>query len=108
MPNIWAVQHDPQHYPHPDKFQPDRFLTPEGTVSTEEASKIMVFSSGQRRCVGENVAKQELFVLNACIMQKFRVELDPNTKGNPLTPKLGFTLSPGEHKLIFHSRTAQK
>ncbi len=38
---------------------------------------VIPFSTGKRRCVGENLARQELFLLFASIMQRFEVSKTP-------------------------------
>ena len=102
--NTYAVHRDSINFPDPDTFKPERFLNSAGKIDIKISGKLAAFSLGLRRCPGENVAKQELFILNASLLQAFNVQLDPETKGNPLIPKPGITLAPGDHKLIFTKR----
>lgn len=41
-----AMLHDPEIYPEPEKFRPERFITPEGTLSDDDI--ISVFGFGRR------------------------------------------------------------
>jgi cytochrome P450 len=53
FPAVWGVLHDPQMYPDPDTFKPERFLniTPEGSYvdnpNVRDPRKI-VFGCGRR------------------------------------------------------------
>ncbi|KAF9523256.1 putative monooxygenase [Crepidotus variabilis] len=57
MPNIWAMFHDPEIYPDPMAFKPERF---EGNdVEMEKMS--IVFGFGRRICPGRYFAEGTLF-----------------------------------------------
>ena len=43
--NIWAIHHDPENWPDPDKFIPERFLSNKGDNNLHAW---MPFSSGPR------------------------------------------------------------
>ncbi len=43
--NIWAVNWNPKNYPEPEKFKPERFLTPDGKLKKDE--KFYPFSIGK-------------------------------------------------------------
>ncbi|CAG9790728.1 unnamed protein product [Diatraea saccharalis] len=47
--NVMGMQHDSDHYPDPDKFNPDRFL-PENDDGTRP---FMPFGAGPRICIGQ-------------------------------------------------------
>lgn len=61
MINIWAIQHDPEDYDHPEQFDPDRFMrNPLGTKETRNIDgdqdgrmPLYVFGAGRRACPGE-------------------------------------------------------
>lgn len=48
---VYAYHHDPQYYPEPDKFDPDRFL-PENKASRPQCA-YMPFGDGPRNCIGK-------------------------------------------------------
>ena len=60
--------HDPENFPEPEKFDPERFLTNE---VFEHNSKVCPFSIGLRNCVGMKVAKTEYFSFAAHIVHNF-------------------------------------
>jgi cytochrome P450 len=64
---------DPTLFPHPERFDPDRFL---GVVPDTYAW--IPFGGGRRRCIGASFAHMELDVVLRTILE--RVELQPTTE----------------------------
>lgn len=48
---VYALHHDPQYWPEPDRFDPDRFL--EENKKNRTAYTYMPFGEGPRICIGE-------------------------------------------------------
>ncbi|VDO78507.1 unnamed protein product, partial [Haemonchus placei] len=58
----------------PEKFSPERFLMDDGVTPNKEAmEQFCPFSIGKRVCVGEGMAKMELFIGLITIVQNFKV-----------------------------------
>ncbi len=55
---IWAVHHDPEIYPEPDKFDPERFSDEE--KSARDPAHFIPFGVGQHICVGQRFALIEM------------------------------------------------
>ncbi len=70
MYNGYAVNHDADHFSDPDLFRPERFLDSEGRYRKDD--RVLFFGVGKRRCVGELLAKAELFLFTTSLVQKFR------------------------------------
>ncbi|CAJ0567340.1 unnamed protein product, partial [Mesorhabditis spiculigera] len=71
VPQISAVMYDERVFPEPYSFKPERFLKPDGTYKKYE--ELVPFSVGKRACVGEGLAKLELYLFLANIFQSYRV-----------------------------------
>ena len=89
MINHWALHHDPQAWNDVDKFIPERFLDENGRLGPKPQNWLP-FSAGKRVCLGEFVAKPELHLLFATLMQQFSwstesgVNPDITPRGNTL------------------------
>lgn len=47
---VYAIQHDPDIYPNPDLFDPDRFSQEE--VAKRDKATFLAFGDGPRNCIG--------------------------------------------------------
>uniref|UniRef100_A0A674PC62 unspecific monooxygenase n=1 Tax=Takifugu rubripes TaxID=31033 RepID=A0A674PC62_TAKRU len=61
--NQWQINHDPEQWEDPSSFNPDRFLSADGTeVNKAEGEKVTTFGMGKRRCIGEIIARNEVYL----------------------------------------------
>ncbi|XP_018339415.1 PREDICTED: cytochrome P450 9e2-like isoform X3 [Trachymyrmex septentrionalis] len=72
IPNF-SLHRDPKYYPHPDKFDPDRFLN--GDVDN---SVYMPFGIGPRICIGNRFALMQAKVMLFYLL--WRCDLEPDIK----------------------------
>ncbi|KAF9270162.1 cytochrome P450 [Marasmius fiardii PR-910] len=80
--NIWAITHDPELYPDPDKFNPDRHL---GENAQMDPFKF-VFGFGRRACPGSYLAERSLFLNVANMLAVFSFEKETDSNGRVLEP----------------------
>ncbi|MBR8641316.1 cytochrome P450 [Streptomyces tuirus] len=77
---VWSPylhQHDPDFFPEPHRFDPDRWTT-ERAPATRGA--FLAFGDGRRKCIGENFAWTELQIILATILQTWpHIELTSRT-----------------------------
>ena len=105
--NLWAVNHDPKHFRHPDMFNPYRFLDEDGQVMVNMQAFSLPFSTGGRRCLGATLAKAELFMFLGCMLQRLNIQLAANEPLD-LEGKFGLTLKPYPFKVHVHSRKLEQ
>jgi cytochrome P450 len=67
----YVVQRDPQHWPEPEAFRPDRFDS--GAESAAHRFAFIPFSAGPRHCVGETFATYEMAIHIYHAARKFRL-----------------------------------
>ncbi|XP_015795446.1 cytochrome P450 2C31-like [Tetranychus urticae] len=77
--NLWSIHRDPKLWPEPEKFDPNRFLSEDGSKAVK-LPYLVPFSGGKRICPGEGLANVELFLYLVNILQKYRVRCDPDVK----------------------------
>ncbi len=68
-----AITHDPDVYPEPEVFKPERFLSPNGTLR-DDVTPTSVFGFGKRVCPGRHYVDTTLFIVAATVLSAFRIE----------------------------------
>ncbi|XP_078697832.1 cytochrome P450 2D9-like [Branchiostoma floridae x Branchiostoma belcheri] len=89
---------DPAYWPDPDRFDPGRFLDAEGNVINKPES-FMPFLGGRRVCLGEQLARMELFLFFSTLLQSFTFKTPDGAPPPPTDGVLGTTLAPHPFKL---------
>ncbi|XP_065343664.1 cytochrome P450 18a1 [Cloeon dipterum] len=103
IPQLSAVHMDPNLWEAPEQFNPTRFLNAEGKVVKPEF--FMPFGVGRRMCLGDVLARMELFLFASSLVHTFDIKLPegaplPNLDGNE-----GVTITPDSFKVCLQRRT---
>ncbi|XP_070588581.1 cytochrome P450 2K1-like [Erythrolamprus reginae] len=98
IPLLTSVLHDESQWEKPHEFYPEHFLDSEGKFVKRDA--FVPFSAGQRVCVGLTLAKMELFLFFANLLQRFTFQPPSGTSKDDLdlTPALGLSTPPLPYK----------
>ncbi|XP_057973718.1 cytochrome P450 CYP82D47-like [Malania oleifera] len=72
--NLWKVHRDPQVWPNPDEFRPERFLTTHKDVDLKgQHFELIPFGSGRRMCPGVSFALQVMHFTLANLLHGFEI-----------------------------------
>ncbi|XP_019358958.1 PREDICTED: cytochrome P450 2J2-like [Gavialis gangeticus] len=97
LPNLHSVVYDPEYWETPWKFNPNHFLDSDGKFVNNEA--FLPFSAGHRVCLGEQMARIELFIFFANLLRAFTFHLPDGVKKINLGYILGAILKPHPYRL---------
>jgi len=88
--NTWAILHDPEIYPDPMEFQPERYLGPQAP-GTNPDPRAFAFGYGRRVCPGERLADDSLFAAIAMTLHLFSIGPPRDADGHVKPPNLAYT-----------------
>uniref|UniRef100_A0A669C2C0 Steroid 21-hydroxylase n=1 Tax=Oreochromis niloticus TaxID=8128 RepID=A0A669C2C0_ORENI len=83
IPNLFGAHHDPEVWPDPYSFKPERFLKEGGGSRGSSTRDLIPFGGGARLCLGESVAKMELFLFSAYLLRDFQLLLPESETSLP-------------------------
>lgn len=83
VPSPWIIQRHQRMWAHADRFDPDRFETPEGTESARCA--YLPFSQGPRVCLGAAFAMQEATLILASLVRRYRFSAVEGREPEPVS-----------------------
>ena len=88
MPCIYLIHQDPEAFPEPDRFNPDRFLT-----EPRPSSRVWVpFGAGSRHCIGHHLAMLTIKSVLRAVLSRARLGADAAPE--PIV-RNNMTLAPG-------------
>ncbi|XP_073526655.1 cytochrome P450 1A1-like isoform X2 [Phyllobates terribilis] len=96
--NLYQVHHDPALWADPECFKPERFLDKDGKLDRQIAQNVIIFGIGVRKCLGEELARNELFLMLAIILQKLQL-VKRSSDELIFTPINGMNLKPKKYVL---------
>ncbi|XP_003228821.3 cytochrome P450 1A5 [Anolis carolinensis] len=97
--NQWQVNHDEKLWKDPSSFNPERFLSADGKdVNKDESEKVLTFGLGKRRCIGEQIARWEVFLFLTFLLQELEFSVKEGVEVD-MTPRYGLSM---KHKRCPH------
>ena len=98
--NAYLVHHDPEIYPDPYAFRPERFLEEQPGTYTW-----IPFGGGRRRCLGASFALVEMKIVLQAVLS--RCEVRPGIDGVEVSRRRAITVSPNRRATtVLHDRPA--
>ncbi|KAI4455252.1 cytochrome p450 [Holotrichia oblita] len=87
----YALHRDPEYYPDPNKFDPDRFN--DEAKSKRHPFVYLPFGEGPRVCIGERFGLMQVKIGLAMLLKDYKFVINPKTKLPVEFDKNGFLLS---------------
>ncbi|KAG1960698.1 cytochrome P450 2B4 [Pimephales promelas] len=102
LTNLTAILTDKEHWKYPDTFNPENFLDDNGKFFKPES--FLPFSLGPRVCLGETLAKMELFLFVTSLLQRIRFSWPLGEQQPDMNGIVSVIRSPQTYNIICHSR----
>uniref|UniRef100_A0A670ZL12 Uncharacterized protein n=1 Tax=Pseudonaja textilis TaxID=8673 RepID=A0A670ZL12_PSETE len=97
IPDLRSVLLDPEQWETPEKFNPNNFLDKDGKFIDRE--EFLPFGLGKRACVGEQLARIEIFIFLTSLLRVFNFRLPEGVKELNEAPVVKLIMHPHPYKL---------
>ena len=67
--NLHQIMNDPDAFPDPTVFKPERFLNEDGAFAPDE--RVVPFGVGKHVCLGKELADAQCYLFPAVLLQRF-------------------------------------
>lgn len=103
---IRAILHDPEIFPDPEEFKPERFLNEDGSFR-DDPTIALAFGVGKRICPGRHFVDATLFIVASSILSVFDITKAKDEKGHEIPVKVAMTVQSGIVVYVFfYQRTS--
>ncbi|KAF7696333.1 cytochrome P450 2B4-like [Silurus meridionalis] len=102
--NLMALLMDKEHWKHPLTFNPENFLDENGQFCKNDF--FLPFSLGPRVCLGESLARTELFIFLTSLMQKLQFSWPLDAPAVDMDGTMGVVRMPQQFHMVCCSRAS--
>ncbi|KAI0325137.1 cytochrome P450 [Cubamyces sp. BRFM 1775] len=86
--NIWRMTRDPELFPNPEDFIPERYLEAADEATAKKRDpRSYIFGFGRRRCPGANFVESSLWLVFAGMLATFDFRKAKDEEGNDIEPE---------------------
>ncbi|KAF8168214.1 cytochrome P450 [Crassisporium funariophilum] len=92
--NAWyvlGILHDPELYPDPFQFKPERFVEEEGKPTCPDPTTVGAFGFGRRVCPGRYLATNSAWIAIVSILSAFNISKFVDETGKVVEPLIEYT-----------------
>ena len=89
-----SILHDPETYPDPEEFKPERFLNEDGSVR-DDPTLSLAFGIGKRICPGRHLVDATVFIVASSVLSVFNVMKMKDKNGLEIPVKIAITTKEG-------------
>jgi len=87
--NLWAISRDPEHYPDPDEFKPERFFKADPDNQPMDP-RLYCFGIGRRVCPGRYFGERALYMAIVTLLATSTISKPLNENGEEHVPEIKF------------------
>ncbi|GJJ08157.1 hypothetical protein Clacol_002365 [Clathrus columnatus] len=95
LANAWKILHDPEVYPDPMSFKPERFLPDKDGNVPRDPAVSGVFGFGRRICAGRHLAEGSVWIMAASVLSLFNIRPATDSDGKPIDVRYAMEPLPG-------------
>ncbi|KAF8600720.1 cytochrome P450 [Ceratobasidium sp. AG-I] len=97
LANIWRMLHNPDLFPEPERFMPERYLR----ENLPQELETCAFGYGRRLCPGMHIAQQSMWISISNTLASFSIKKSGDEKGMEITPEERYTNGIISHPVPF-------
>ena len=102
--NLYGINHDKKYWKDPENFRPERFIKDiDGKPTFVKDERVVTFAIGRRRCVGESMAMDEMFLFLIHMVKNFNIKA-PEGEELDIAPIVGLIHRCPPHRYMLSRR----